>query len=147
QASTRQVIIVGALFGAALIAKPSISPLTLVVYCASLLISVIADGYPLFDRVFLGKRIWRIVQYFAATTLVALPYFAFAWRDTYDYICLVLITQKEVWAVRLGMFDAAGYYLWGPGGWVMIGNWFWITLFLIAVATVLHLAVKRSINW
>src|SRR5215469_5009694 len=44
QASARHVTIVAALFGAALIAKPSISPVTLVIYCASLLISVTTDG-------------------------------------------------------------------------------------------------------
>src|SRR5262249_24782087 len=147
QATTSQVIIVGALFGAALVAKPSISPLTLVIYCSSLLISVLADGNPLFDRVFLGKRMRRVAQYVAVTTLIALPYFAFAWRDTYNYIYLALIEQKEVWAVHLSTFDAAGYYLWGPGGWVMMGYWFWITVFLAAVDVLISLAVKRSINW
>jgi hypothetical protein len=146
KASARQVTIVAALFGAALVAKPSISPLTLVIYCVSLLISLIVDGYPLFDRMFVGKRMRRLAQYFSVTTLIALPYFIFAWRDTYNYIYLVLIGQKERWAVPLGMFDAAGYYFWGPGGLVMMGSWFSITIFLVAVAVLLSLAVKRSIN-
>jgi hypothetical protein len=146
QASTSHVAICAALFGAALVAKPSISPLTLAIYCASLLMSIITDRHPLFDRAYLGKRLRRVAQYVAVTTIIALPYFAFAWRDTYDYIYLVLIGQKDVWAIRLGMFDTAGYYLWGPGGWVMMGYWFWITIFLVAVATVLCLAVKRSTN-
>jgi hypothetical protein len=146
QASTRHVAIVAALFGAALIAKPSISPLTLAIYCASLFMSVMTDGHPLFDRVFLGKRMRRVGQYFVVTTLIALPYFAFAWRDTYNYIYLVLVAEKELWAIHLGMFDAAAYYLWGTGGQLMMGSWFWITIFLVAVATVLYLAVKRSIK-
>jgi hypothetical protein len=146
QAPTSHVAIGAALFGAALVAKPSISPLTLVIYCASLLISIITDGHPLFDRVYLSNRLRRVAQYFAVTTITALPYFAFAWRDTYDYIYLVLIGQKERWAVNLDMFDAAGYYLWGPGGGAMMGHWFWITIFLVAVAALLSLARQRSIN-
>lgn len=147
QAPTRHVVLVAALFGVALVAKPSISPVTLVIYCASLAISIFIDWRLSFDRAFFRTAVLRVFESLTVTIIVALPYFAFAWRDTYIYIYTTTMGKdRALWQVRQGAFDTAGYYLWGTGGQIMMGAWFWVTILLIGIAIILSLVTKRAIN-
>jgi hypothetical protein len=146
-ASTRQVVVVSAPFGLALIAKPSISPITFLIFCASLLTSVIVEGWPTFSRSFLRHAAHQILKSFAITVLIALPYFAVAWRSVHDYIYTATMgKEKELWGVPMDAFHAATYYLWGDGGRTMMGTWFWVAVLLIAAATVVGLVRRRGVG-
>jgi hypothetical protein len=147
QASMRQIIIVGAIFGAALVAKPSISPVTLFIYGASLATSLVADGGYAFEWKSLAHAARRVSLCIAVSLLVALPYFAFAWRDVFKYIHTVTAgSQKAIWAVPMSASGAAAYYLWGPAGQVMMGSWFWITTAVVSIDALLHLMTGRGID-
>jgi hypothetical protein len=147
QAARHHTAVVAVLFGAALLAKPSVSPVTLFLYCACLSIVVIIEGRGAFDRQLLRKAALRVSQYLAITAAVALLYFAVAWQDIYGYIYTVMLgSQKEIWGTKLSAFDTAGYYLWGPGGQTMMGVWFWITIFLVSVDVILGLLTRRPLN-
>ncbi len=147
RASMRRVAIVAGLFGAAILAKPSISPLTLFLYCASIAINLIIEGRPFFDRKVLQKAALRVSSYVGITAAIVLPYFAVAWRDTYNYIYTVTLgSQKDIWGVPMSARDAAAFYFWGPGGQFMMGRWFWIAISLVAIDTLLGPIAHRPIN-
>lgn len=146
-APARHIALVAVLFGAALLAKPSISPITILLYCASLAITVIIEGRGSFDRKFLGKAALRASQCLAITIAVAMLYFTFAWRDVYDYIYTVTMgSQGGIWRTQLSAFDTASYYLWGFAGKNMMGVWLWITIFLVAINVMLGLRARWLIN-
>ena len=142
-ATTRHIALVAVLFGAALLAKPSMSPVTLLVYGASISIAIAIESRGSLDRRFISVAALRISQCLAITAVVVALYFVFAWRHTYHYIFTVMVSQNELWNLHLSAFDAAGYYLWGSGGLVMMGVWFWITIALVLVDVVLGLLTRR----
>lgn len=144
----RHVTMVAALFGAALIAKPSISPVTLTICCASLFIAIAIEASEThqLNQNLLGKAAWLCAKFFVTIALITLPYYLLAWRHIYSYVYSTLVTQKDIWAVRLDPLDTAGYYLWGAGGRPMIGPWLSITIFLIIADFAFYLLTKRSLN-
>jgi uncharacterized membrane protein SirB2 len=148
QASTRHVTIVAALFGAALVAKPSISPVTLAICCASLFIAIAVEASEThhLNRNLRGEAAWLCAKFFAIVALITLPYYVFAWRHVYSYIYMTVVTQKDIWGARLDALDTVGYYLWGAGGRPMMGPWLSITIFVVIADFALYLLTKRSIN-
>jgi hypothetical protein len=153
-ATVRHIALVAVLFGAALLAKPSISPITILLYCGSLAVTVMIEGRGSYDRKFLGKAALRASQCLAITIAVAMLYFTFAWRDLYDYIYTVMLgSQSEIWrssaisgSTQLSAFETAGYYLWGLAGQNTMGIWLWITIFLVAINVMLGPRARWPIN-
>lgn len=142
-ATTRHIAVVAALFGAALLAKPTTSPVTLLLYGASLAIAVIIEGRSL-DRKSLSKAALRVSQSLAITIAIALPYFIFAWRDIYTYVyTMTMGSQKAYWADQLSASAAANWYLWGPGGHIMMGAWLRITIFLVSADIIIGWLTRR----
>jgi hypothetical protein len=144
-ARARRSALAAALFGAALLAKPSISPVTVLLYGASLAVAVLLEirGRP--DRKLLVATAQRLSLCLAITLAIAVPYFAFAWRDVYGYIATVMWgSQKDIWQTNESTFDAAIYYLWGEGGQATMGVWFVVTVVLVAINLALGLAMWRS---
>ena len=142
--SARHAVFVSVPFGLALIAKPSISPVTFAIFGLSLLVTVIVDGWPNFDRRFLRNAARQIVKSCLVILLIALPYFATAWRYVYEYIFRTTFgSEKQIWGIQMDVVDAAAYYLWGTGGQTMMGAWFWVTVVLTVLAAVFDLANKR----
>jgi hypothetical protein len=145
QASIRHLAMVAAIFGAALLAKPSISPVTLILYLASLAIGFAVEWLQPHENNFAGKAVKRVALYLAITAAIILPYFAFAWRDVYGYIYAVMVTQRDIWGSHMSAVDSAGYYLWGQGGQAMMGPWLRITLALAAVDGIIRIFTRRRV--
>jgi len=104
------------------------------------------DRSQFYDAGFVRKMSQRVCESVATSMIIALPYYIVAWRSVYSYIYTVTVERRELYGTRMGLFDTAGYYLWGAGGKVMMGSWFWITLILTIIAAMLSTVTARSID-
>ena len=141
QAPRHHVLIAGLFAGLALLAKPSISPVTLFLFGSAALLASVVDYAARFSKPFsLRGFIGANLLFLSATILVALPYYAFGWKSTVDYISDALFgVNRGAWMPKLTPMQQAAYYLWGPGGETMMGPWLVITaLFLILAAILQH---------
>ncbi|HTW93331.1 MAG TPA: hypothetical protein VMD30_00970, partial [Tepidisphaeraceae bacterium] len=107
----------GLLFGAALLAKPSISPLTIVLLFVTLFFWAIA-----LHREH-GSVARPLLICLAATLLVCLPYIAVGGvTATYNYTFKdVLGESRQRWVLPLSPWGHATYFLFGDGGMQIIG--------------------------
>lgn len=143
----RHSVVSAAVFGAALLAKPSISPVTAVLYGASLAVAVLLEIRGRLDWKFFAAAVQRLSRCLAITLAIALPYFAFAWRDVYNYIATVMWgSQKNIWQTNQTVLDAATYYLWGEGGQATMGAWFLVTVLLAVVNLAIVLVMWRPVD-
>jgi hypothetical protein len=146
-APARHSALAAAIFGAALLAKPSISPVTILAYGASLVVAVLLEIRGRLDRKFLAAAARRLSMCLAITFAAAVPYFAFAWRDVYVYIVTVMWgSQKDIWHTNESAFRAAIYYLWGEGGQATMGIWSLVTVVLVAIVLASRLAMRQSVD-
>ncbi len=135
-------IIIGGLIGFALLAKPSIFPITLIAALGSLFIASITDLYLLN----LWHQKWIIIianlRCLFIATLIASPYYVLAYKKVYAYIYdVVFSSNASMWDPNsnLSLTDHLLYYLSAASGQMMMGNWLyaWIFLVLISLAFIL----------
>lgn len=134
------VVIAGIFAGLALLAKPSISPVTLFLFGSAALLASAADYAARFNKPFsLRGFIGANLLFLAATILVALPYYVFGWKSTVAYISEAIFgAHRGYWMPKLTPVQQAVYYLWGPGGQTMMGPWLVITVVFIISAAILQ---------
>ncbi len=136
----RTVAIVGLLLGAALLTKPSVVHVTLLLFGLAMLLSAT-------PRLAQPETRRHVIEIGAATlaiaALVGLPYYAFGWRHVMNYIYVnTLGSQAHIWNVKLSFSEHALYYLTGDGGAVATGHWLYI--WLIAAAAAFFLAPQST---
>jgi hypothetical protein len=135
-------MIIGGLIGFALLAKPSIFPITLLAALGSLFIASITDLYLL--NLWHQKRIVIIanLRCLAVAALIASPYYVLAYKKVYAYIYdVVFSSNASMWDPNsnLSLADHLLYYLSATSGQMMMGNWLyaWVFLALISLAFIL----------
>ena len=95
QAPPRHAALIGGLFGVAILAKPTIAPITILLYGVSLATVLFIERRPL-NREFVRNAARQILLAIAIAAAISLVYFIFAWRDIYDYIYTnTMGSQKE----------------------------------------------------
>lgn len=132
----RNVLIAGLFAGLSLLAKPPIAPLTLTLYgSAAFFASVVDLAGSRFERG-LRRHFFRTNLLFLLTTIfVAAPYYVFGLSDTINYIYSVLFGSLSTFgAAAIRPEQPFAYYLWGFGGRMLMGQWFFITAFLMLIA-------------
>lgn len=127
-------IIIGGLIGFSLLAKPSIFPVTLIAAIASLFIASITDLY-LFN-LWQKKRTIIIanLRCLLIAILIASPHYILAYKQIYAYIYdVVFSSNASMWDPNsnLTLTDHLSYYLTATSGQMMMGNWFYIWIFLV----------------
>lgn len=139
-APRRRILIAGLFAGLGLLAKPTIAPVTLGLFGLAALLASASDCAARRGKRTTRKRFFSTnLLFLAATLLVALPYFAFGWKQTVDYIYSVLFGVLSTFGIaKLTPAEHASYYLWGAGGWAMMGAWLYITAFLLLIAGILQ---------
>jgi hypothetical protein len=120
----------GAMFGLALLFKPPTSPLTLMVFAATV---IVAGAIELFlDRPQLPvlSRAWG--QCLIPTLLIPLPHYLLTWRDTWLYIKEPIFgTAHSIWQTPGTRVFHLLWYLTGPGGQLLLGRELWLLLAVV----------------
>lgn len=133
KSSWQKQVIAGAFFGAALVCKPSMSPITLFLLVAILSITSLID---LWRDSSARQNLWLTNAYCLGTTLVVMaPYYLVHGRSVLNYFTGVIFGQgSEVWHVNLSLTGHALFYITGAGGEWLIGyHWLgaWVFFALI----------------
>lgn len=140
--SLRYRLIVGACLGSALLIKPAIFPLTLALFATALVLALLCDLTSKEHRPSAARLFAACVPVGLVAILMALPYYAVAWRQVTDYILRHTVgSSSALWKFRGDAATHARYFLDGPGGTYMLGYHLWVLLGLAVVGTVL--AVRR----
>ena len=132
--SRRTIVGAGVLLAAALLAKTSTFPVTLAIAFGvtgtSALLrrhKAIAGAEPV------ARSIVPMAMVLGLGVLLALPHYAVAYRNIYDYISSnVFGDRAHIWELQLSLKDHLLYHLTGIGGWAMMGTWFWLTFVTLA---------------
>lgn len=123
------LLLVSAAFGMALLCKPSLSPITLILYSASLGVGSLLD-----IRVSKGEVSFREAVVFGAKSigivaLIAGPHYILSFKETLAYIWVTTFgAQKDLWTLKMPWHAHLTFYLWGGGARAMMGPWFYITI-------------------
>jgi hypothetical protein len=133
--SRRAIVCAGALLAAALLAKTSTAPVTLAIAFGVTGASVLLQRH---EGIAGAKTVARSIVPFALVFilgfLVALPHYAVAFRNIYEYISAnVFGDRAHIWELPLSLKEHFLYHLTGIGGRVTMGAWFWITAATLVV--------------
>ncbi|PNG59497.1 MULTISPECIES: hypothetical protein [unclassified Variovorax] len=116
----KTVAVASALFVGALLAKPTLAPVTVVVFG----VAAAATAFIQTQSKEEALRVSRMaILSGAIAALVVLPYYAAVSQRLYEYITVNAFgSQAAVWAKNAATLDPAAYYLTGPGGKAAIGT-------------------------
>jgi hypothetical protein len=129
---TRTSLAVGALLALALLIKPAVFALTILLFGAAF---ALASG-PLFDRRHSRRMLLRAYAMSIGTAaLLAAPHYLVAIDRVIAYFVANFFGQNsQIWQLKLPAWDHALFYLVGPGGQFSLGYW-------------LHFALAAAIGW
>lgn len=139
-APNRHHISVAVLFGLALLCKPSYSVVSIGVFGLTLLV---ASGIDLLrrDGAFNTRRLLAVnAKTFLVGLALVMPHYLLTWERTFGYIYTTVFgAEKDLWAVNApeGMTALQFHLTWylnGPGGWALMGDWFFLTAAIVVVA-------------
>jgi hypothetical protein len=133
--SRRAIVCAGALLAAALLAKTSTFPVTLAIAFGVTGASVLLQRHEGIAAANTGARsIASFALVFVLGSLLALPHYAVAFRNIYEYITAnVFGDRAHIWELPLSFNEHFLYHLTGIGGGAMMGTWFWITAATLVV--------------
>ncbi|MEA5533085.1 hypothetical protein [Crocosphaera sp. XPORK-15E] len=143
-ASKNRHFMVGILIGFALLSKPAISPVTIVLAISAIgivtLIEIFAGGY----KVQWKQIIIPVIRCFGVAILIALPHYLFAFKKVVQYIYQTLVVDIDIWQpIERSLLEDILFYLTGFGGKMMLNNWLYLWLF-IAIITVTIVIYKKD---
>jgi hypothetical protein len=132
--------VIGALVGLALLIKPVIFPVTLLLIFVAIFLRVLTDRFVLkiakdLKNILLDSKVFVVyIIFFSA------PYFIFGWKDTIEYIYQnQFVDLEKVWGMHaLPFVERINYYVMGEGGLMMLKNdlyaWLWIFIIALIIA-------------
>jgi hypothetical protein len=136
--SRRRAALIGAVFGAALLAKPSTFPVTLALFGLTIVAAGMLDPG---ERSMLrrAERTFRAgLAAAAALAIVTLPHFLLAARRTFGYMHSNIFGEdRDLWVVEGSRIFHLRYYLDGPGAQYQLGHHAWFIFAFAALALVL----------
>jgi hypothetical protein len=136
--SRRRAALVGALFGAALLAKPSTFPVTIALFGLTISAAGMLDPSERSKLRRLHRTIFAGLAAAAALALVAVPHFLLAARRTFGYMhSNIFGDDRELWVVEGSRLFHLRYYIDGPAGQYQFGSAGWIILGFAALALLL----------
>ncbi|ACK49686.1 hypothetical protein Msil_0715 [Methylocella silvestris BL2] len=139
-ADRKRLWIAGAFAGAALLAKPSLSPVTLALFASAALLASATDFIERRGEVDLRRRFLRTnLGFLLIAAALSAPYYIFGLPQTIAYIHLNMLgADAALWRLRIPLLDHACYYLWGAGGQATMGAFLPLTALLLALAGALQ---------
>lgn len=138
-----------ALFGAALWAKSSVSPVTVFVLGTALATRVVWTF-------FLSKRSLESVvrevilclKVAGLTIVIAFPFYIISFENSIGYILRNTFgSDADIWRSPMPLMDQILYYFVGVGGQIMTGRHIWVFAIFVLVAGGLAVFRRLKINW
>mgnify|MGYP005822115655 CR=1 FL=1 len=127
---TRNSVIAGAIFAAALLMKPTFGPLIVVLFGAAFVLRV---GPEIRSAKDLKSSAKSVLILGGITLLLAAPYFILGRQHLIDYYRLnVFGSAAALWTPNLSAINSALYYILGPGGNATLGKWVYIGIPAVA---------------
>jgi hypothetical protein len=143
RASSRYLLLCGALLGLALLAKTSVFPITLTFAASAVVAATIRDRM-LFGAEANARSIagaWGRIL--APAVLIPLPFYLLNFREIYYYITVnALGGNSDIWKMHASRAAHLLYYLTGEGSEVMLGQYFRLMAWLF-VGGVLAGCIRR----
>ena len=129
----RSFVLACALFVGALLAKPTLAPVTVVVFGVAAAVVVCLRARSRLDA---WRLFWLGGRCGALGAALALPYYIAALPHLIEYIHVnVFGSQANIWKHKYSPLDNALYYLTGPGGNVAVGRaWLALTGIVLILA-------------
>src|SRR5262245_4843273 len=142
--SSKRCALVGAIFGLALLTKPSVFPITLCLFGLGLGLAAAIDAASARFRIARRELLRPNLFAFAAALLIAAPHYLLAFNRIWEYIVLATLgAERELWAVSMSPLQHAAYYLNGSGGQATMGAWLQVTLGLLVGAGIASVLLHR----
>lgn len=131
--------IIGALFGLALIIKPTIFPVTIVLVLFAIIMNILTEKFVFKKEFKIKDLILKSKNFIIYCLIVAIPYYLFELKDALNYIYQnQFVNLKKVWGMHsLPFFERICFYLVGQGGRMMVKNWFYLWLVLIIISALI----------
>jgi hypothetical protein len=126
---TRKTLFAGALFGLALLSKPSAFPYTIGMVGLSLLTALM--GLLLTRSIPLMGGVKRAILIVLLGLGLAGPYYFVAGREILDYTWNALVRDRSLWEVHFTLSEHLRFYLDGSGGRYMLGLHRYVSLLSI----------------
>jgi hypothetical protein len=126
-----------AIFGLALLSKPSYSVVSFGMFGLCLLVGSAIDLIESRPRRRWAQFVVVNLKTIALCMLIAAPHYLMTLDRTISYIYTTVFgNESSLWAVstpsgQSPLLFHAGYYLVGPGGWALMGVWFHLTCILV----------------
>lgn len=139
-ASNRYKVFTGLIFGAAILVKPAIFPVTTALFSLSLVLATICDWicFRMARRIETTSKSWMLV--ILPALAVMLPHFLLAGSYIVQYIqTAVSGRDKALWALKGDTQWQLVYYLTGKGGHDMLSALLWLIVAVLAVGAILML--------
>lgn len=133
-----------ALFVGAMLAKPTLAPVTIFVFGVAIIACTVLHARTREDTL----RVVKVALMAGSLGLVlVLPYYVVSFPHIYDYIQTNAFgSQASVWALKLPLRDHLLYYLVGPGGSTAIGGaWLLLAALLVLAALPLLDSWRRTL--
>ena len=132
----------GAMFGSALLFKPPTSPLTLIIFVATVVVASAIELYLNRTRLTSLARAWG--PCILPMLLIPLPHYLLTWRETWQYIEEPIFGDTHsIWKTPGTPMFHLRWYLTGPGGRLMLGRELCL-LVAVVVAGLLFTAFMRN---
>lgn len=152
-ADRRHLLASGTLFGIALLAKPSVFPLTLFLWGCSIAAGILCEMWTNGSFRIPKGTIPNGLLNIASGLSVSLVYFAFAFREIVDYVRMVVFSSKsDLWTLPGGVGEQLRFYVFGGSGREFLGNHAQASLLLgvtVLCSLLVFAKVRRnfSIRW
>jgi hypothetical protein len=135
ESRTMKLLVAGACFGIAMVSKPPFFPLTLLIFCLSVLAAMVPEivrSRP-YKLQLLRQMLYRSMIPLTTAILVAGPHYMVAGDRIVAYIIRHQFGDNaHLWRYKASLSESFTYFLTGPGGYFMLGNHFWAILVVIA---------------
>lgn len=150
-ADRRHLLASGALFGIALLAKPSIFPFTVFIWGCSIAAGILCEMWTNRSFRIPAGTVRNGLLNIAAGATVSLVYFAFAFREIVEYVRTVVFSSKsDLWVLHGGIGEQLRFYIFGGSGRQFLGGHAWLLLGGITLCSAVVFATARknfSIRW
>jgi hypothetical protein len=140
----RTAVAAGIAFAAALLMKPTLSPLVVILFGAALTLRLAPH---LADRTALLSATFACLIVAGLAILIAGPHYVLGLKNLVWYYREVIFGPgAAVWTPQISRTDKALYYLTGPGSLPSLGRWVYISPLTLAVPIVLSIR-RHALAW
>ena len=128
--------VIGIVFGLALLIKPTIFPVTIILVVSAIATNILVEKFLLKEKIFLKEVFIKSKEFILYSVLVSSFYYLFGLKDAINYIYQnQFVDLEKVWGMHaLPFIDRVSYYLLGQGGSMMVGDWIHLWIFLVVIS-------------